>query len=163
MNTPLPSEFIERIHNQISDSDDFAVAMQSNSPISVRFNSKKRELVTTSPFNGKPVTWCKEGLYLNARPAFGHDPNYHAGLYYPMEASSMFLEFVLDQIPLPKNSVILDLCAAPGGKTLILKDHYPDHLLVSNEIVRDRAFIVKENAMRWGTNNHFTDSPADYQ
>ena len=60
-----------------------------------------------------------------------------------MEASSMFLEFALQQLELPEGGVMLDLCAAPGGKSLILKDHFPKHLLLSNEIEAKRSHILR--------------------
>ena len=71
-----------------------------------------------------------------------------------MEASSMFLEFALQQLELPEGGVMLDLCAAPGGKSLILKDHFPKHLLLSNEIEAKRSHILRENSIRWGVNRH---------
>jgi len=104
--------------------------------------------------SNEQVPWNDQGYFLEERPKFSQDPLYHAGLYYPMEASSMFLAHALKQIELPEEALMLDLCAAPGGKSLILKDEFPDNLLLSNEIDNKRAHILKENIIRWGTQNH---------
>lgn len=101
------------------------------------------------------VPWCEKGRYLETRPKFTFDPLLHAGAYYVQEASSMFLETVLKQtVDLTKDLKVLDLCAAPGGKsTLINSLLTPESLLVSNEVIRSRANILSDNLTRWGTMN----------
>ena len=67
------------------------------------------------------VPWSSNGYYLKERPSFTLDPLFHAGTYYVQEASSMFLEQAVRQsCDLSKPMRVLGLCAAPGGKTLIL-------------------------------------------
>ncbi len=101
------------------------------------------------------VPWSSTGFYLKTRPSFTLDPTFHAGAYYVQEASSMFLEQVLMQTcALSEPLKILDLCAAPGGKsTLIASIMSVDSLLVSNELIKTRANILAENITKWGTAN----------
>ncbi len=112
-----------------------------------------------------PVPWCRGGYYLPERPNFTFDPLLHAGAYYVQEASSMFLDFVLRQL-VSRPVAMLDLCAAPGGKTTCAMSALPEgSVLYSNEPVRTRANILAENVMKFGhpdivvTNNY----PADYR
>jgi 16S rRNA C967 or C1407 C5-methylase (RsmB/RsmF family)/NOL1/NOP2/fmu family ribosome biogenesis protein len=99
-----------------------------------------------------PVPWSSLGYYLETRPAFVFDPLFHAGAYYVQEASGMFLEQALRQTSdLTKPLRILDLCAAPGGKSTLLQSLITrDSLLVSNEVIRNRVHILGENIVKWG-------------
>ena len=112
------------------------------------------------------MAWCPQGRYLNQRPVFTLDPLFHAGAYYVQEASSMFLDFLLRKLlPEKKGKRVLDLCAAPGGKsTLIASLLQPEDLLVANEVIRSRAGILAENLLRWGYANSWVSSsdPADF-
>ncbi len=105
--------------------------------------------------NHPKVSWCEGGVYLEERPVFTLDPLYHAGAYYVQEASSMFLGHVLRAVlPQRDNLRVLDLCAAPGGKsTLIASLLGQGSLLLSNEVIRTRASILEENITRWGYMN----------
>ena len=77
----------------------------------------------------------------------------YAGCYYVQEASSMFVGEVLNQY-LKKDSIVLDLCAAPGGKSTLISQYLGEEgLLVSNEVVRQRVFILSENIQKWGNGN----------
>jgi 16S rRNA C967 or C1407 C5-methylase (RsmB/RsmF family)/NOL1/NOP2/fmu family ribosome biogenesis protein len=98
------------------------------------------------------VPWSSFGYYLRERPSFTFDPLFHAGAYYVQEASSMFLEQALRQTTdLSRPLRVLDLCAAPGGKSTLLQSLLsPDSLLVSNEVIRNRANILQENVVKWG-------------
>src|SRR5690606_23188992 len=95
------------------------------------------------------------GKYLSDRPIFTLDPLFHAGTYYVQEASSMFLEYAVKQtVDLSKPLKVLDLCAAPGGKsTHLLSLLNRESLLVSNEAIRSRASILSENIQKWGYAN----------
>jgi len=105
------------------------------------------------------VPWCPEGFYLSERPAFTADPLLHAGAYYVQEASSMFLAYVLRNILHASSftfhsQTVLDLCAAPGGKSTLLRSLLPDDcLLVANEPVRARCQVLAENLSKWGHPN----------
>lgn len=112
-----------------------------------------------------PVPWCRKGYYLAHRPLFTLDPLFHAGAYYVQEASSMFLEQVLKRY-LPDHPVaMLDLCAAPGGKSTHARSLLPEgSLLVSNEVMRNRAQILAENITKWGNADVVVtqSDPADF-
>lgn len=113
------------------------------------------------------VPWSEHGYYLGSRPSFTFDPLFHAGCYYVQEASSMFLEQALKQtVDLSESLKILDLSAAPGGKsTHILSLISKDSLLVSNEVIRSRANILNDNIMKWGSCNVIVtnNDPKDFQ
>jgi 16S rRNA C967 or C1407 C5-methylase (RsmB/RsmF family)/NOL1/NOP2/fmu family ribosome biogenesis protein len=103
----------------------------------------------------KRVPWSSFGYYLPWRPSFTLDPIFHAGAYYVQEASGMFLEQALRQTTdLSRPLRVLDLCAAPGGKSTLLQSVIPaGSLLVSNEVIRNRANILEENMVKWGGAN----------
>ncbi|MBL7738118.1 MAG: hypothetical protein JNK14_02780 [Chitinophagaceae bacterium] len=111
--------------------------------------AKRRAPLTT------PVPWSQYGYYLDKRPSFTFDPHFHAGCYYVQEASSMFLEQALKQtVDLSKPLRVLDLSAAPGGKSTHIQSLISkDSLLVSNEVIRSRANILKDNLIKWGSGN----------
>jgi 16S rRNA C967 or C1407 C5-methylase (RsmB/RsmF family)/NOL1/NOP2/fmu family ribosome biogenesis protein len=101
------------------------------------------------------VPWSSWGYYLQERPSFTFDPLFHAGTYYVQEASGMFLEQALRQTTdLTRPLRVLDLCAAPGGKSTLLQSLLSaGSLLVSNEVIRNRANILQENIVKWGGAN----------
>jgi len=113
------------------------------------------------------IPWTKQGYYLETRPSFTFDPLFHAGCYYVQEASSMFLEQALTQtVDLSQPLKVLDLCAAPGGKsTHILTLISKESLLVSNEVIRSRANILTDNIIKWGCSNVIVtnNDPRDFQ
>ncbi len=123
----------------------------SAAPVSLRKNPLKTPPALPAPEEGS-VPWCETGVYLSSRPRFTHDPLLHAGCYYVQEASSMFVERAYRKIEedfTPRR--VLDLCAAPGGKSTLWRSLLPDGaLLVANEPVRLRAQILAENLAKWG-------------
>lgn len=134
---------------------------------SVRLNPQKP--VPSFPDFPAPLSaipWCDTGYYLPRRPSFTFDPLFHAGCYYVQEASSMFLEQALRQTTdLSTPLKVLDLCAAPGGKSTHLQSLItPGSLLVSNEVIRPRAAVLKDNIIKWGTANVVVtaNDPADF-
>ena len=112
------------------------------------------------------IPWSSWGYYLPQRPSFTLDPLFHAGTYYVQEASSMFLEQALRQtVDLEKPLRVLDCCAAPGGKSTLLQSLIsPDSLLVSNEVIRNRVTILRENLVKWGAANTIVtnNDPRDF-
>ncbi len=129
---------------------DFAAALSADVPVSIRTNPRKIK----DKQNLDAVPWCKNGYYLPERPVFTMDPLLHAGGYYVQEASSMFLEQAVKQHLEEENPVILDLCAAPGGKSTHLASLLDGKgVLVSNEVIRSRAKILAENLTKWGAPN----------
>ncbi|MDQ6609089.1 MAG: RNA methyltransferase, partial [Bacteroidota bacterium] len=104
-----------------------------------------------------PIPWCTTGYYLSQRPSFTFDPLFHAGCYYVQEASSMFLEQAFKQlVDLSKPLKVLDLCAAPGGKSTHIQSLISeDSLLVSNETLKTRSIVLTDNIIKWGCKNVF--------
>lgn len=145
----------------------FLKGLDQDSPTSIRLNTfklKEKEGISETLIP-QQIPWCKEGYYLNERPNFTFDPLLHAGIYYVQEASSMFLSHVLRQL-IKHPVTMLDLCAAPGGKTTCARTAIPDgSLLFSNEPIGKRAQILAENIQKFGhpdivvTNNY----PRDYK
>ena len=126
-------------------------ALETEPVVSIRLNDKIDYL--TFDADTEEVPWHEDGYYLNKRPQFTLDPLFHAGCYYVQEASSMFLGEVLNQYLKP-NSIVLDMCAAPGGKSTLISQYLGEEgLLVSNEVVRQRVFILSENIQKWGNGN----------
>ena len=158
----LPQSFVERTRQLLGDEQYplFEQALGTEVPVSIRPNRMKCNL----PVVGEPVPWAPSGVYLEKRPTFTFDPLFHAGCYYVQEASSMFVERVLREY-VQEPVVMLDLCAAPGGKSTLCRSALPEgSLLVANEVMRNRSQILAENLMKWGhpevvvTNN----DPADF-
>ena len=132
----------------ITDADALTAALQTEQQTSIRINPKKMEAPALSK-----IPWNQYGYYLETRPLFTLDPLFHAGAYYVQEASSMFLEQIIS--PLASGPLrVLDLCAAPGGKSTLTASLVPEgSLLVANEVIRSRAQILSENLIKWGQNN----------
>ncbi|GAB3931309.1 rRNA cytosine-C5-methyltransferase [Larkinella terrae] len=130
----------------------FLTALQQPAPVSIRINPKKAVLKTE---NLEPVLWCAEGFYLPERPVFTLDPLFQAGAFYVQEASSMLIAEALRQTArLQRPLRVLDLCAAPGGKSTLLASLLAaDGLLVCNEVIRSRIPVLKENMEKWGLPN----------
>jgi 16S rRNA C967 or C1407 C5-methylase (RsmB/RsmF family)/NOL1/NOP2/fmu family ribosome biogenesis protein len=145
----------------------FARAHDETSPVSIRVNLLKDVGSHGITAEATPIPWADTGLYIKERPVFTLDPAFHAGAYYVQEASSMLLEQALKKI-LPAHSPVrvLDLCAAPGGKSTHLLSLLPlGSLLVSNEVIRSRATILTENLCKWGYSNVIITSndPTDFK
>ena len=158
----LPQAFIERTRQLLGEDiyPLFEEALANEVPVSIRPNRTKCQL----PVEGEPIPWATSGIYLKSRPTFTFDPLFHAGCYYVQEASSMFVERVLCEY-VHEPVVMLDLCAAPGGKSTLCRSALPEgSLLVANEVMRNRSQVLAENLIKWGhpevvvTNN----DPADF-
>lgn len=141
-------------------------AFDEPQPVSVRVNPYKFSdtQAITSHFESE-VKWCRGGYYLKSRPSFTADPLFHAGTYYVQEAASMFLDRVI-RTYVKEPSVMLDLCAAPGGKSTLARTALPEgSILMCNEPMKQRANILSENIKKFGSprvivTNNF---PADYR
>ncbi|MFT3683081.1 MAG: RNA methyltransferase [Ferruginibacter sp.] len=153
----LPSLFIRSIENTPGfDKEAFELVHQSGEQVtSIRLNPAK--IIPGTIFSNvtEKVPWNANGLYLPERPSFTSDPLFHAGAYYVQEASSMFLEEVLKQtVDLSQPIKVLDLCAAPGGKSTLIQSLLSNEsLLVSNEVIKTRVNILSENITKWGAAN----------
>ena len=123
-------------------------AITSSDPsVAVRVNEARGVGV---PDGARLVPWCRQGFYLEDRPAFTFDTDWHAGRYYVQDASSMFIAHVISHF-VQSPVRYLDLCAAPGGKTTAAIQALPSRsLVVANEIVPPRARVLADNVTRWG-------------
>lgn len=148
----LPVDFIDMMRKELgSEADLLFSALNNDQPVtSIRINDKK-DLTFDCDFSEVPWHW--DGYYLSGRPQFTLDPLFHAGCYYVQEASSMFIEQALKQY-VSRDSKVLDLCAAPGGKSTLISQYLEEYgLLVSNEVNRQRVFVLSENIQKWGNGN----------
>ena len=159
----LSEEFIQETRQVMGEArfNRYMEAFNEEAPTSIRLNPRYH----TGTRLQHAVPWCEEGFYLEGRPSFTFDPLFHAGCYYVQEAASMFVCHVLRQFVL-EPVAMLDLCAAPGGKSTAARSVLPEgSLLVSNEPITSRAQILLENITKWGwpdcivTNNY----PRDYR
>lgn len=153
MEKRLPDAFVERIRRQRADSDEFLAAIGREPWLSIRRNPFKQPADGLGLELGESVPWCPDGRYLASRPVFTKMPSFHAGAFYVQEASSMSLSVALHVAAalLPPCPVCLDLCAAPGGKATLLLSRLGERgVVVANEVVRQRAWILRENVAKWG-------------
>ena len=134
------------------------------------FDTPASVAVRKNPFKGgkcpesRQVPWCRHGHLLDQRPVFTLDPHFHAGAYYVQDSSSMFVGYAFRElaagleVPAGRPVRVLDLCAAPGGKTTdiaaSLREAFGDRfILVSNEVMKARAGVLADNVALWGDPN----------
>lgn len=153
----LPERFIDRMTTELGEAEaaKLCAALQTEPSTSIRLNAEK---LSAPKWASKRVPWCEWGYMLDERPAFTLDPVFHAGAYYVQEASSQFAGYIMMQalggLAECRGRRILDVCAAPGGKST----HYAslvgcEGLVVANEINRSRAAVLADNARKWGLAN----------
>ena len=161
----LPEIFTDYTRQLMGDErfERYLKAFEEDAPVSIRLNPKKAQGLTV--IDGERIPWCDNGYYLKRRPVFTFDPLLHAGCYYVQEAASMFICHVLQQF-IEKPVTMLDLCAAPGGKSTAAIATLPaGSTLYSNEPIRNRFNILSENVQKWGYENHIVTNqyPRDYR
>ena len=192
--TQLPAVFTEKTRQLMGDErfERYLTSFEEDAPVSIRLNPMKMADGRWQIDDAEPVPWCRNAYYLkkrpnftfgdfdcdsakraearwpSLRPKFTFDPLFHAGCYYVQEAASMFLDEALRQHLTPSilPHTSLDLCAAPGGKSTLLRSALPaDCVLYSNEPIRNRASILLENVTKWGYPNHYVTNayPRDYR
>jgi 16S rRNA C967 or C1407 C5-methylase (RsmB/RsmF family)/NOL1/NOP2/fmu family ribosome biogenesis protein len=150
----FPDNFLPSLsaENGFNEENFIKTHQLSDAPTSIRLNPFKPSAVKKN----EQVPWCADGFYLNTRPSFTFDPLFHAGCYYVQEASSMFIDHIFKNIrPNIDGAVkVLDLCAAPGGKSTLLNSAInTDDLLLANEIIKTRVPVLTDNLSRWGQAN----------
>ena len=157
----LPGDFIKSI--EITDKEAFLASLIEPPIISIRLNPAK---INTAYISMDQVPWHPLGRYLPQRPVFTLDPLFHAGTYYVQEASSMLLyQALLQAVNLGRRLKVLDLCAAPGGKsTLLASVMSKDSFLLVNEVIRKRVEPLQHNLTKWGNTNVMISNhdPADF-
>lgn len=147
----LPEKFLARMQQQLGDEyDEYLRSLQRPRAVALRFNPLKGA-IPALPFVGEPVPWEPMGYYYDPDSRPGLHPYHEAGVYYLQEASAMASAALLEPQP---GEIILDLCAAPGGKsTQIAGRMQGKGLLVSNEINQKRAKVLSRNIERLGIGN----------
>lgn len=163
--TQLPIDFTDMARRTMGEErfDCYLKAFETDAPVSIRLNPEKAKELTA---DGERVPWCRNAYYLPQRPNFTYDPLLHAGCYYVQEAGSMFLDTVMQQWVSDAPVVMIDFCAAPGGKSLLARTALAaGSVLFSNEPMRNRANILAENVEKWGYADHFVTNnfPRDYR
>ena len=163
--TQLPIDFTDMARRTMGEErfDCYLKAFETDAPVSIRLNPEKAKELTA---DGERVPWCRNAYYLPQRPNFTYDPLLHAGCYYVQEAGSMFLDTVMQQWGPDAPVVMIDFCAAPGGKSLLARTALAaGSVMFSNEPMRNRANILAENVEKWGYADHFVTNnfPRDYR
>lgn len=158
----LPEGFVRRMQSQLGEEfPAFMHAVSGDAPVGIRLNPAK---IDYPPFpQNQPVPWNSWGYFLDNRPVFALDPRWHGGAYYVQEPSSMLLAAMIPQTSSVK---VLDVCAAPGGKSTLLASMIDaNSILVSNEVVPSRARVLLENMIKWGAPNVIVtqNEPGDWQ
>ena len=131
------------------DAERLFSALDTPAEVSIRVNPAKPAEV----FEGEAIGWSPNGRYLAERPQFTLDPLMHGGAYYVQEASSQFVAHILRSDNIDGGRV-LDMCAAPGGKTTVYSSLVGrEGLVVANDINRGRTLALSDNVQRWGMGN----------
>ncbi|MBO4634528.1 MAG: hypothetical protein J5669_04065 [Bacteroidales bacterium] len=151
----LPESFITLLKESVGESRAAIVldALAAPASVSIRLNPAK---LRTCPFpDARPVPWSPFGYLLEERPVFTLDPLFHAGCYYVQDTSAMMVGHVARQFMDRENMTVLDLCAAPGGKTTdlaaSLREAFGDRFsLLANEVMRARYGTLRSNVETWG-------------
>ena len=164
----LPKDFIHTTKELMGEArfERYLQSFEEDVPVSIRLNPMKMQGGECQAEGAVAVPWCRHAYYLAQRPNFTFDPLFHAGCYYVQEAASMFLDEVLRQLSIINCQLSVDMCAAPGGKSTLLRAALPaDSVLYSNEPMQKRASILLENVTKWGYANHYVTNlyPKDYR
>ena len=151
----LPEGFIAQMKAQLNEEWDEFLRTYDQAPIKgIRVNTLKisvEEFIKICPFEITPVPWTRNGFYVDSKVQVSKEPYYLAGLYYIQEPSAMLPAELLEPLP---GETVLDLCAAPGGKTMQLADMMKDQgLLVANDLNNHRLKALIRNAELMGVKN----------
>lgn len=152
----LPEKFLERMQNMLGEEyPAFLESLSGKRYRALRINPLKTEIQEGKeklPFALSPVPWTKNGFYYEEEEQPGKHPYHEAGLYYIQEPSAMAPVPCLMEAATPE--CVLDLCAAPGGKSTQIAEYMRGHgMLITNEIHPQRAKILSENIERMGISN----------
>ena len=151
----LPSKFIDEMKEMLGDEfDDFLASYDEDYYRGIRCNTLKitpSEFEKKVPFVSEKVDWVQNGYYTSEDEQPAKHPYYFAGLYYIQEPSAMM---PASQLPVEPGDRVLDLCAAPGGKTTELGAKLKgEGVLVSNDISASRAKALVKNVELFGIKN----------
>lgn len=151
----LPKDFLEKMKGLLKEEyPEFIKSYDGDKKQGLRVNPLKtsvEDFARISPFHLEKIPWAKEGFFYHEKDRPGKHPYHEAGLYYIQEPSAMAAGEIVDPRPGEK---VLDLCAAPGGKTTHLASKMNQKgFLLSNEIHPARAKILSQNVERMGIKN----------
>ncbi|MBL4951648.1 RsmF rRNA methyltransferase first C-terminal domain-containing protein [Neobacillus sp. OS1-32] len=151
----LPKDFTAKMQVLLkSEYDAFINSYDHPKAQGLRVNTLKISLADfekINPFSITKIPWTRKGFYYRAADRPGKHPYHEAGLYYMQEPSAMAAAELLDPQPGEK---VLDLCAAPGGKTTHIAEKMGQQgFLLTNEIIPSRARILSQNVERMGIKN----------
>ena len=172
MGIELPEEFVNRMRDDLKEEfEDFIASYDNPSACGLRLNMLRTDCVNSQSllnaerklgelFGTGQVPWCECGYYYDSLTRPGKHPYHFAGMYYIQEPSAMFVGELVSEamrrLARGDNAKIrvLDLCAAPGGKTSHIAGYMHNKgLLVANEIIPSRARILSQNVERMGITN----------
>lgn len=163
MNTHLPQAFLERMEEMLKEEfPAFLESYQAPRQFGLRINTKKistEKFLEISPFHLTPIPWVENGFFYGSEDRPSRHPYYQAGLYYLQEPSAMT---PASRLPVSPGDIVLDLCAAPGGKATELGSRLKGRgLLVANDISNSRAKALMRNLELWGIENSLvtTETP----
>lgn len=162
----IPEEFKKEMKSlQGLDFDSFINALENGSAVrALRVNTLKisdGDFLKCVPFETTPVSFVPHG-FIFQKEKVGSEPLHHAGAFYVQDPSAMCAVAAAAEY-IPDDALILDMCAAPGGKTTQLAALCPNGFIVSNEIVPSRARILRGNLERMGVKNvSLTSKSADF-
>lgn len=153
----IPQKFLENMKELLNEKDynNLLKCYSLDYTKTLRFNSTKNfdiqqilKDLNISPLNKIPYA---NAYKIPTETKLGNHPYHHAGLFYIQEASAMLPAI---SVSYNSNDIVLDMCASPGGKSSQVAEQIPNGILVSNEIITNRALILQENMIRLGFKNN---------
>lgn len=149
----LPEEFTDRMQKQLGDSfEEFLACYIEDGYAGLRVNTGKisvEDFLALTPFSLTPVPWTSNGFYYRKDDPVTRHPHYYAGLYYIQEPSAML---PASRLPVHPGDMVLDLCAAPGGKATELSSRMEgEGLLIANDASASRGKALIKNLAVWGS------------
>ena len=153
----LPEQYLNNMKQLLQDEyDKYLESFNNDRVYGLRINTNKisvKDFLKINPFNLTPIPWCDDGFYFDENDKPSKHPYYYAGLYYIQEPSAMLPAQVL---PIEENDIVLDACAAPGGKSSKLANKLNGTgLLVSNDISVSRAQVLLKALESQGVCNYY--------
>lgn len=149
----LNNQFLENMKSLLGDEyEDFFTTLSKDQEKSIIVNTNKisvKDFLNIADFSLSPISYEQSGFYID-NEKLGRHPLHHAGAFYVQEPSAMF---TVNAYKFKGDEYVLDMCAAPGGKSIQIANRIPNGLLVSNEINKKRSEILFSNIERMGLTN----------